>query len=287
MPKKSKVAAEKKPPASTGGGSDELEADENDAFGYCQESYWDNRYKDEAGHLEWYFGFDQLKDLFDPYVIKEVETAGHKELRVLESGCGDAPLLIGLSDAYSTTHKIGRLDGIDYAESVIKLLNTKEKIGDRKITFAKMDARYMDFFDNEFNIVLDKGTVDAMLCSNKGFEDVRNLFHEYCRVLMDGGKIVMISHMAPDSEEFHDFLEMCVYPVFDYRTNRLWSINAHVIASEEKPIQVSSKKRKVKESEDEDDVSTPAVYIFSPTFRRKTRVSDTYQPYIDFQLHEH
>ena len=50
---------------------EEVQQDDNDGYGYYQESYWDNRYKDEKGYLEWYFGFDQLKDLLDPYVVDE------------------------------------------------------------------------------------------------------------------------------------------------------------------------------------------------------------------------
>lgn len=219
---------------------------------------------------------------------------------IQESGCGDAPLLFGFWDAYKDDHTIASLQGIDYADSVVKLLNSSEKLlavngskdaasvekGSKKITFTKMDARYMDFFDAEFNVIFDKGTIDAMLCSDQGFEDVKNLFHEYCRVLMNGGKIVVISHMRPDSDNFQDFLEMCVYPAFEYKSNRHWTIDAHIIASEDKPVQTSSRKRAVVEEEEEAEEG-PTVYIFSPSFRRITRVSNSYDPFIDFQLHEH
>lgn len=93
-PKKSKKGGEDTTSTSTsrGGGAADVvvsevveveEEDANDNFGYCKESYWDDRYKDEKGYLEWYFSFDQLKGLIDPYVVEEVEAKGHKELRVL------------------------------------------------------------------------------------------------------------------------------------------------------------------------------------------------------------
>lgn len=62
------------------------------------------------------------------------------------------------------------------------------------LSYAVADCRAMpQFMDCEFGGVLDKGTVDALLCSKDGVANVAALLSEASRVLAPGGVFLLIS----------------------------------------------------------------------------------------------
>lgn len=63
------------------------------------------------------------------------------------------------------------------------------------IKFLHMDALNMNFDDNQFSVVLDKGTLDALMPDNKNetLEKINTYFKEINRVLKNTGKYVIVS----------------------------------------------------------------------------------------------
>ena len=51
----------------------------------------------------------------------------------------------------------------------------------------------MEFQDNDFDIIFDKGTLDAIFTDNKTTSDVNEYFKECLRVLKVAGKFVCVS----------------------------------------------------------------------------------------------
>lgn len=80
---------------------------------------------------------------------------------------------------------------IDISEVVINQMKKAHKACDWRI----MDATKMEFGDEEFSVVLDKGTLDAMMSEEKDTinESVIKYFEEIKRVLKNGGRFVCIS----------------------------------------------------------------------------------------------
>jgi ubiquinone/menaquinone biosynthesis C-methylase UbiE len=80
------------------------------------------------------------------------------------------------------------------SEVVIKQMNVKNKHRD-KMHFIKMDMLNMDFDDGDFEVVLDKGTLDALMSdtSEKVFEEADRMFAEIDRVLKTSGRYICIS----------------------------------------------------------------------------------------------
>jgi hypothetical protein len=120
-----------------------------------------------------------------------------------------------------------------------------------KVTFEKMDARALNFPDQSFDMVVDKGTIDAMLCSTaveKGLDNARKVLMEAVRVLRSTAPsfIVLVSHISVDSVEFSELFENCLRPALGLRPLVLWTIDVHVS-------------------------SGPSVYIVSGRPRRATR----------------
>ena len=61
-----------------------------------------------------------------------------------------------------------------------------------------MDATQMSFPDQEFDFVVDKGTLDALLCGS-GRE--LSFLKEVSRVTKENGKLIVISHGSPSMRQ--------------------------------------------------------------------------------------
>lgn len=67
----------------------------------------------------------------------------------------------------------------------------------------------MDYEDNCFDIVVDKGTYDALACDEKDKTMIRNLFREMLRVTKKGGAVAIITNGIPQKrlKDFEEFSE--------------------------------------------------------------------------------
>lgn len=219
-----------------------------EAVSYSSQEYWESRYQEVQGFHEWYCSYDNLKPLLEQKI-----SLSHS---VLEIGCGDSPLLPGLAEA----GHMGLLHGIDFSKSIIlKLINDQTKKSELCIAaeYLEMDARHLRYENDSWDIVLDKGTLDAMLCDKKtGLVNARELTGEACRVLKkSSGVIVFISHIQVETPEFNDWMQNCILPVLDEYRSYLWKIEAHVGSADNQ----------------RGDSESPTVYIISSRPRKFTR----------------
>jgi ubiquinone/menaquinone biosynthesis C-methylase UbiE len=225
-----------------------------EAVSYSSQEYWETRYQKVQGFHEWYCSYDNLKPLLEQKI-----SLNHS---VLEIGCGDSPLLPGLLEAGHT----GLLHGIDFSKSIIlKLIDDQTKKSELCVTaeYLEMDARHLKYEDDSWDVVLDKGTLDAMLCDKEtGLVNARELTEEACRVLKkSSGVMVFISHIQVETPEFDDWMQNCILPVLDDHRSYLWKIEAHV-GSADNPRG---------DSESESESHSPTVYIISSRPRKFTR----------------
>ena len=89
----------------------------------------------------------------------------------------------------------------------MKERNLKER---PEIKWEVMDVTQMDQIEaNTFDLVVDKSTIDALLCGDNSFVNVAKMCKEVQRVLKVGGAYFVISYGKPESRAFHfeqDFL---------------------------------------------------------------------------------
>ena len=67
----------------------------------------------------------------------------------------------------------------------------------------QMDVRHLRLQDAAFDLIVDKGTFDCVLCGEEGEEDAEVMLSHLSRTLAPGGVYVVISHATPDNREHY------------------------------------------------------------------------------------
>lgn len=108
---------------------------------------------------------------------------------ILITGCGNSSLSADLYDVGYTN-----ITNIDVSEVAIKQMNMVNS-NRTNMKFLHMDALKMTFSNEEFNVVLDKGTLDALMPDDapETNERIDKYFAEIKRVLKLGGRYLCIS----------------------------------------------------------------------------------------------
>ena len=197
---------------------------------YHSADYWNSRYKGGAmSNFAWYCGLDALKPLLSPLLADASS--------VLEIGCGDCPLARELrADGFA-----GELVAVDYAAACVRELRAEQQRRPpaARVRYDEADARALAYRAASFDLVLDKGTVDATLSSAAvGVRDAAAIAREAVRVLRVGGErgaaagcaaLVVVSHCQPDDEHgevlVHDVLAPALRAA---RGAPHWDVAAHV-----------------------------------------------------------
>ncbi|OCT85225.1 hypothetical protein XELAEV_18023389mg [Xenopus laevis] len=110
--------------------------------------------------------------------------------QILVVGCGNSELSERLYDAGCQN-----LTNIDVSEVVIRQMNERNTSRRTNMTFQVMDATQTTFDDANFQAVLDKGTLDAIMTdTDKGtLETADKMMSEIGRLLTCGGRFLCVS----------------------------------------------------------------------------------------------
>ena len=145
--------------------------------------------------------------------------------KILEVGCGDVPLgaelasdILNMSKETGTAANlvVNEISCIDYSEIVVKTLIEKQKKEDSsstlQVSFDALDARDLPYAANTYDLVLEKGTLDAMLSDQKeGIHNCIQIVKEMARVTNDGGSILIVSHLNANEAKGMGWLEDVVF----------------------------------------------------------------------------
>jgi len=156
---------------------------------YASKEYWESRYKRKldpsdgeqadrkrpAGEPsseetdEWFFNYANVEFLLHAYCLNR---RSKEEVSLLDVGCGNSPFLIDMrKDGWS-----GRAAACDFSLMALKAF--EQKCQDAKVPTAWKDStrpakqliklvecdcrRLLDYFPRPVDIIIDKGTMDAM-----------------------------------------------------------------------------------------------------------------------------
>jgi ubiquinone/menaquinone biosynthesis C-methylase UbiE len=83
-----------------------------------------------------------------------------------------------------------------------------------------MDLRDMAYEDDKFDLIIDKSTIDALLCGDNSTINVTIMMKEYQRILKPGGTYVAISYGVPDNREKYFTTENLDFELKTYMINK-------------------------------------------------------------------
>ena len=158
---------------------------------YGDKKYWEERYDEQNGTtFDWLEDYESIKPIIDNLGIK-------KESRILNVGCGNSEFSEKMFDE-GYTHNYN----IDICQNVIDFMKSRNK--NRKgLHFDVMDASDMAYKDESFDLIIDKSTIDALLCGDHCFMLVAKMLKEISRVLKTGGYYIIISYGNPETRMVH------------------------------------------------------------------------------------
>jgi hypothetical protein len=130
-------------------------------------------------------------------------------ISIIEIGCGDVPLgrdlALGVKQlepetGIKTERILKKVVCTDYSETVIKAMkeeqrqnkgtDDKDTSNTLPLVYEVADARKLPYADNSFEMVIEKGTLDAMLSDKElGSTNCRSIVAECARILSIGGEI--------------------------------------------------------------------------------------------------
>jgi len=112
-------------------------------------------------------------------------------------GCGNSRLSAQLYEA-----GFQNIVYIDISEIVINQMKARFKEMP-KMQWLRMDAAKLELPDSSFDLVIDKGTMDSILCGANSFHNVHQMNKNVSRVLKRGAHYVVISYGQPDTRIDH------------------------------------------------------------------------------------
>lgn len=152
---------------------------------YGEAEYWEERYRDEDGEYEWFLSWNEAATRLNKYV------SGAKTS--LNLGCGNSPMAQEMLES-----GVESVLSIDVSPTVIEKMKKKYE-GNEKLLWAVMDCTKLECPSDEYDLVVDKGTLDALYCSDRAQDVVAKTLSEIRRVLKPGGLFIDISFGAPAS----------------------------------------------------------------------------------------
>ncbi|XP_076945375.1 uncharacterized protein LOC143616430 [Bidens hawaiensis] len=188
---------------------------------YGEAWYWDKRYaKESTATFDWYQKYESLAPIIHLYVPITTTT----RRRILVVGCGNSAFSEGMSmDGYTD------IVNIDISSVVVEEMQKKYS-GSPHMKYIEMDVRDMKAFESSsFDAVIDKGTLDSLLCGHNSKENAGKMLEEVERVLKKEGVYILITYGIP------------VYRLCLLRESQSWDIKLHVI---DKPHPEESSKAK-------------------------------------------
>lgn len=113
-----------------------------------------------------------------------------KSDKILNVGCGNSRLS---EEMYEEGYQ--NITNIDISHTCVRYMEDKLKTKCPNMTYRQMDVMNMKDIPNaEYNVVLDKGTLDSILCGDNSEENCEKMLLEINRVLKPNGIYICVSY---------------------------------------------------------------------------------------------
>ena len=136
--------------------------------------------------FDWLEDYETLSQLLNENLTKES--------KILIIGCGNANFS---EDLYDAGFKYQW--NIDISSVVIQQMKERNKAR-KEMIYEVMDCCDLSYPDNFFDCIIDKSTIDAILCGDNAFLNTALMLKESQRTLKEeGGKYIAISYGKPET----------------------------------------------------------------------------------------
>lgn len=174
-----------------------------------KKSAWDRFYSETSSrnpnfkNFEWFFGFDAVRDFIMP--LLQTASLPPSPLQVLDMGCGTSALGPCI---YRDSVLPVRVTCADISPVAVQLMREHLQAKSIKplnvsshIEFLELDCTQLDrhFAANSLDLIVDKGTIDALLRSKEGTEKAALVLKQCLRVLRSSGSLLQFSDEDPDA----------------------------------------------------------------------------------------
>lgn len=195
---------------------------------FNQKEYWDEFFiKTKKEAFEWYGGYNDIKSYFYNNKIP-------KNVKILIIGCGNSNLSNDMYDDGYTN-----ITNIDFSQLVIDEMKQKNLNIRTNMKWLVMDMTSMiEFSNNSFDIILDKGALDALMSVDSIDIQIKamKMFNEISRILTSCGSYLCISLCE-------SYILKAVLSYFQHDTeactdanNNSWRIDVNAYVESEKII---------------------------------------------------
>ena len=135
-----------------------------DSKEFHQKEYWDSFFKKRGKKaFEWYGEYHELCGILHKYC----KTSD----RILQVGCGNSSLA---SDLYDVGYRA--ITSIDISDQVISQMLQTNKARP-ELVFEKMDVMGLKYPEDQFSVVLDKGTIKEFAPPNQLLQNKNSIFY--------------------------------------------------------------------------------------------------------------
>lgn len=154
---------------------------------YGDPEFWEQKYAKDTSPFEWYVSWPRLKPVIGP-VLTQCK-------RALHVGCGTSSLGHDILESGVET-----VVNLDVSKTVIHAMSKRYQHIDR-LEWIATDIRTTKLKSASFDVVIDKGTMDALMCSDIAVRIVYNMFEEISRLLKPGGFFIEVSSGCEELRE--------------------------------------------------------------------------------------
>lgn len=154
---------------------------------YADRQYWEGRYRDGKVEGDWLQSWAVLAPILEAEIPHRA--------RLLHLGCGDSPLAEAMWEAGYHEQLAS-----DFATPVLARM-ARRAAAYPGLRYLAMDARALALGDATCDAVIDKGTLDAILCADDPAAVAAQVVGEAYRVLRPGGCFVSISLRHPGGRQ--------------------------------------------------------------------------------------
>uniref|UniRef100_A0A8C1YIY8 Citrate synthase-lysine N-methyltransferase CSKMT, mitochondrial n=1 Tax=Cyprinus carpio TaxID=7962 RepID=A0A8C1YIY8_CYPCA len=166
--------------------------------------YTENGSKGQFKNFEWFFGFDSVKDFILP-VLQSMSHSHSGQLNILDMGCGTSALGPCI---YRNSPCAVKVICADISTVAVKLMQKHSNSTlvqpcnpSSALAFLELDCTQLrGYFDaRSLDLILDKGTTDALVRSKEGQVKAGQIVKQCLQVLKPSGSLLQFSDEDPDA----------------------------------------------------------------------------------------